>query len=221
MKLIPINLNTVRSFLIVGRGEGLVLVDAGNPGDGEKILREVRQAGYRPADISLVVLTHGHRDHVGGVVELSRDLRAKILIHSKDAHALTRREESPTVPADWKGRALEGVIPSRKAVPEKVEPDEFMEERVNLHGFGVDGEIIHTPGHTEGSLSVILDDGNAVVGDLIMGSLLLFGRASLPFFAVDLDEIKASIEKVLAAEPSKIWPSHGGPYDPEDLRRLL
>lgn len=221
MKVIPIRLGTVKSFLLVGNGSDLVLVDAGNPGDGGKIIEKVQTLGYRLKDVSLIVLTHGHRDHVGGVAELTKTLSAKVVIHERDSRALSEGKGSPTTPVRFTGRLLKPFTTDKKFPLPEDEPDRIKQGSISLKCFGIDGEIIHTPGHTFGSLSVVSENGLAVVGDLIMGQFLVFGRASLPVFAEDLPSVNASIKKVLSMGPKRIYSSHGGPFTPEDLERFV
>ncbi|HAX69802.1 MAG TPA: hypothetical protein DCY14_09360, partial [Anaerolineae bacterium] len=61
---------------------------------------------------------------------------------------------------------------------EAVEPDIILEKEMSLKNFGVDGEIVFTPGHTKGSLSVMLPNQEAIIGDVMMGGWMggnLFG----------------------------------------------
>lgn len=220
-RIVPLNLKAVKCFLLVGETGGLVLVDAGNPGDGGKIIKKVEKSGYRSQDISLIVLTHGHRDHIGGIAELNERLSARIVIHEEDAPAITRGKEAPTLPLGLKGRLLEPFTPNEKLNMQGVRPDRIIEESVNLNGFGIAGEVIHTPGHTDGSLSIVLEDGKAIVGDLVMGRFLLFGGAGLPVFATKPDSLRGSISKVLSLGVEKVYTSHGGPYRRQDLERLI
>ena len=224
LQIITLSLGMVNSFLVSEGQKNLLLVDTGNPGDGRKILNKVEEAGYRPEDISLIILTHGHRDHAGGLGELNAELNARILVGEADAGIVTGKESPELVPVGIKGRfskAIVSLIPDRRPEMEGVNLDEIGEGEVGLYGFGIDGKIVSTPGHTGGSLSVLLEDGPAIVGDLVMPKFLFFGRADLPIFAEDRKSLKSSIEKILAAEPSKIYASHGGPYTPDQLRRLL
>ncbi len=221
MDVVPISLGVVKSFLISGRGKELVLVDAGNPGDGPRIIKKVEEAGYRAKDISLIVLTHGHRDHVGGLAELEEELSARVIIHNEDATALKGGEEPGTQPARFLGSLFKLFIPKGSPPTLLEEPEEIEEDKVSLRGFGIDGEIIHTPGHTRGSISVVSDGGAAVIGDLVMGRLLVFGGASIPVFAEEKEKLKDSIRKVLSYKPEVIYTSHAGPFEREDLERIL
>ena len=228
VNVMPINLGAVKSFLLVGGKKRLVLVDTGNPDDGERIARKVEEAGYRPSDISLIILTHGHRDHVGGVSELVRISGAKVVIGKDDAPLLKGKEAPGFFPVGLKGRILKSLmsVAERMMLEEEGKADypemeEIDEEEVSLQGFGIKGKIINTPGHTSGSLSVLLQDGSVIVGDLVMGRFFTFGGASYPVFASDMGLLKHSIEKILKFGPGTIYVSHGGPYGPEDLENLL
>lgn len=221
MEVIPISLGTTRSFLLVGRKGGLVLVDAGNPGDGKRIIHAVEEAGYRPDDISLIVITHGHRDHVGGLAELQERLSVKAIVHREDVKALTEGKEPAVVPARLIGSLIEPILPERDIPLPPDKPEVIEEEKVSLKSFGFEGEVIYIPGHTFGSMGVISEDGTAVVGDLVMGRFVIYGRAVLPVFAEDLSSVRESIRKVLSRDPEIIHTSHGGPFRPGDLEEIL
>jgi len=220
MRVVPISLSFVKSFLVIGDTGELLLVDAGNPGDDKKIIKKIEDLDYDPTRVSVIVLTHGHRDHVGGLPGLANATGAKVLIHTGDADAIKNRVTPPTDPVGIKGRLLSKFADKQDPIPDTVEPDLEVEEGVNLHCFGIDGEVISTPGHTYGSLSVILDDGSAIVGDLVMGRFLAIGRVSYPVLAANLSEVKLRINKVLSCNPTKIYSSHSGPFEPDDLERL-
>jgi hydroxyacylglutathione hydrolase len=75
--------------------------------------------------------------------------------------------------------------------------------------------VIETPGHTPGSVSLLLPDGDAVVGDLLMGGFLGgLVRRSVPntaYFQEDDHEALHSLRAVLAAGARRLWVGHGGP----------
>ena len=221
MDVVPISLGIVKSFLLSGRGKELVLVDAGNPGDGSRIIEKVEEAGYRAKDISLIVLTHGHRDHAGGLAELAGELSAKVLVGSQDLGKLTGEKGPGIQPTRFLGRVFKLVLPEEEIPPLSEEPEVIEEERVSLNGFGIDGEVIPAPGHTSGSLAVVSRGGAAVIGDLVMGRLLVLGRASIPVFAEEPEKLTESIRKVLSYNPRIIYTSHAGPFKRRDLERIL
>jgi len=78
------------------------------------------------------------------------------------------------------------------------------------------GRVIPTPGYTHGSVSVFLDSGEAIVGDLVMGKLMgLLPRPGPPIVAWDLERNLESVRQLVALSPRVVYVGHGGPF--EDL----
>ena len=91
----------------------------------------------------------------------------------------------------------------------------------SLDEFQIDGKIIHTPGHTAGSISLLLDSGEAFVGDLAMSG---FPRLSGPgpfVLGDDLKTMKRSWQSLLDEGARRIYPSHGKPFDAEVFKKYL
>ena len=92
-----------------------------------------------------------------------------------------------------------------------------MDDGLDLHPYGVDGRAIATPGHTPGSVSVLLDSGEAIVGDLFGGGrlvgLLQPGRPRYHHWYTDLNTAKASITRVMNTGPIRVFVGHGGPLE--------
>jgi glyoxylase-like metal-dependent hydrolase (beta-lactamase superfamily II) len=90
-------------------------------------------------------------------------------------------------------------------------------DEMSLQAFGVDGKVLFTPGHTAGSISVLLSSGEAIVGDLLMGGWLggMFrsGQPGYPYFADELGQIQSSVRKLLDLRATKFFVGHGGPLD--------
>ena len=77
-------------------------------------------------------------------------------------------------------------------------PDILIDDELSLEEFGVKGRAIFTPGHTPGSISIILDSGEAIVGDLVNGAPF-----KGPLFASDISKSKESFERKMSFEPKK------------------
>lgn len=106
-----------------------------------------------------------------------------------------------------------------------VRPDILLPDELDMKAFGVDGKVVYTPGHTAGSISVLLSTGEAIVGDLLMGGWLggLFrsGQPSYPYYADDLGQIRASVKRLLNFGATKFFVGHGGPLDAGRVRGWL
>ncbi|MDI7275327.1 MAG: hypothetical protein QME94_05075, partial [Anaerolineae bacterium] len=96
------------------------------------------------------------------------------------------------------------------------------DEGLPLDPYGVPGDILHTPGHTAGSVSVVLRDGSAIVGDLAMSGFPALRRhAGLPIVADDLDAVAASWRRLLAQGVVTAYPGHGRPFPAEGMRPIV
>ncbi|MFZ4617749.1 MAG: MBL fold metallo-hydrolase [Rectinemataceae bacterium] len=183
----------------------VVVVDPG--GDGERIIRFLEDRRFEPV---LIALTHGHLDHTAAVPELVAAARAKgrelpIAIQSRDKCWLGEKGEETN-------RALFAAIGASDffsalwaALPEA---DILVEGGQTLPGTG--WEVIHTPGHTAGSMCLY----HAGQGFLISGDTLFrdgVGRTDGP----DSDEaaLRQSIAGKLFSLPpgTKVFPGHGAP----------
>ncbi len=220
LSIIPIKLGAVKSFII--RGNKAVIVDTGYPGNGEKILDALRENDIEPSDVSLIIITHGHIDHYGSADELRKLTGAPIGMHRADAEYLKKGINYIGVPIGLAGRLFKSLL-IRKDEPiyKALEVDIAFETDIDLKDFGIDGRIIHTPGHTAGSVSVILSDRTAIIGDLLMGGILRKRTPHLPLFANDLSQLKESIRRVLSLSPKVIHASHGSPFTKEFVERLV
>jgi hydroxyacylglutathione hydrolase len=216
--VVPIRLGIVSAFLISG-GDAAVLVDTGFRGSQGRILKAASAAGIEPEHISLIVLTHGHSDHFGSAAPLRRRTGAPIAIHTLDAHAMRQGANPPLRPMTGLGRLLLPVARIGELRADPAEPDILLDGDLDLAAYGVDGRLIHTPGHTPGSMSVVLPGGDVIVGDLLMGGLVRPHRPDYPFVGDDRAAIDESIGRILDLAPRRILTSHGGPLDPAAVQR--
>jgi len=214
---IPLRIST--AFLV--QDDSCILIDTGCPREEDRIEAALLKEGVRLADLKLLLHTHAHFDHCGSTSELKKRASAPVAVHHRDAPLLRAGQTPALRPIHWAGTLLKPFV--QNAVFPPVEPDIVFGEEVALHPFGVRGRILFTPGHTPGSLSVLLEDGAALVGDLMMGGYLggrlLPSRPCYHYFADDLAELHASIKKLLDHGPTIIYPAHGGPLRPEDVRQ--
>lgn len=222
VRIDPIRLGVTRCALI--RGEGAVLVDAGVPGKGAAFARALARLGVVPAEIRLVVMTHGHFDHVGSARAISAMTGAPIAMREPDRGWLERgRAPLPPGGTTW-GRimlvGLRALAPLVRIEPAAVEIA-IGDEGLDLAPFGLAGRVIPTPGHTAGSVSVLLPGGEALVGDLAMNGFPMRRGPGVPIFADDFEQVRAGWRTLLDAGATTIFPAHGEPFPAEVLRRAL
>jgi glyoxylase-like metal-dependent hydrolase (beta-lactamase superfamily II) len=184
---------------------GLVLVDAGSRGNERKILRCIRSLGRD--DLRLIFITHAHLDHYGSAVALRRLTGAPIAIHRADAGAM-RRAESPLGSVRGRGKLVLVLLHLFRTflAPEPTPADILLDEGEDLSSFGLDAVVVHTPGHTPGSSSLLVEKRLAFVGDLLSTS----GHPHVQrFYATDWSLIQASLARIQALKPEWVYTGHG------------
>ncbi|WP_340820708.1 MBL fold metallo-hydrolase [Methanolobus sp. WCC4] len=215
--VIPVPLKMTTAFLV--KGEGIILVDSGFPESEDTIIGKLDELDIAPEEVSLIVLTHAHPDHAGSASALRERTGAKVLIHRLDADKLRNGTQGELNSIRFVGRIMKPFFEREKMNKfPPVEPDIIIGSTFDLSDYGIKGEVIHTPGHTPGSVSVILENGDAIVGDLIVPSLLS-NKPNFPFWADDRSALKKSIQKVVSYRPERVYIAHfGGPYSSSELK---
>lgn len=171
-----------------GSGWRLVLLDCGLPAEAGLLWRRIRSLGYGPEDVTDILVTHHHVDHVGGLAQLARWTGARVHAHPADADII--RHATPRPPADpstWAGRALSNRIPP--PAPRAPVHTAFADgQRLSLAG-GI--QVLHTPGHTLGHCAFLLerDGGTVFTGDAV---LRVADRITVPI-PLALNEDRAAV----------------------------
>lgn len=207
-----IYLGNVSCFLLYRKREAL-LVDCGNRGSEKKILDTLQQLNLEPEMIRLLILTHVHFDHAGSARQIKERTGCRIVVHRSEADRL--RQGRTPIPGGtrWKARALValGRIFRRRIMRfTGVEPDILVDEEMDLAPYGFRGTLIHTPGHTPGSMVVWLEEGDLLAGDTFFG---LEGRLHFPPFAENLPMLMKSWEKLRSLSATTVYPAHGKSFE--------
>jgi endoribonuclease LACTB2 len=135
--------------------DGRLLVDCGWPNTLPQFAAQMKRKGIAPSEIKYVLATHFHPDHAGLIQEF-KELGAHLILLENQLAALQPDsfKSAPGIPTFVRVSERNNILLT------------FAESRRFLASLGLAGEVIPTPGHTDDSLTLILDEGCAFTGDL-------------------------------------------------------
>lgn len=206
----------INAFLIIN-DQNCILVDSGLPNTESKVEKALKSNGLTFKDITLIVVTHAHIDHAGNA-RLIRELsKAPIVAHEGDLPFLKGQAPMTFCTTGWFGRLfLKTGLITKSYAP--FEPDILLKnhEVFDLTSFGIPAMAKHTPGHTAGSISVILENKEALVGDLVSSGILLGGiirthHAKRPPFEDDPHRVSHELQGMVRSGVETFHMGHGGP----------
>lgn len=198
-------------YLLTGSG-GSILADACISSDAARIYRRIKKRNVR-----LIVLTHGHPDHIGAAAELARRLHVPIAMSRKDAalleapagrtlHSHTFFGRILALSADWSLRPKAAV---------RLVPDIWLEDGQDLTEYGVEARVVSLSGHTEGSVGLLADGDDFIVGDALFHIL----RPTAAMLYENREQMEKSIERILRSGAGYLYPGHGSPFPVEKFTR--
>ncbi|MEP6940308.1 MAG: MBL fold metallo-hydrolase [Rudaea sp.] len=173
-----------------------ILIDSGLPTTFDLLCAALADAGLRPDDLDLVVLSHEHIEHSGGAVQLARC--CPIAAHHLAANKLALRDEFTVM-----SRAFAAQI-------DAFQIDILLEHGCCIDAGGVALHVIHTPGHCSGSICLlepsrrILFSAGTIMANGILGGVLGSGNAS---------DYISSLEKLASLRIDYLMPGHGNASD--------
>lgn len=208
------------SSYLIETHSGLFLVDAGFLGHERIVARKVASLGRSMSDLALALVTHGHPDHVGGLSAMQRTTQLPVACHARHEDAIAEGLTIVSPGMWWGSRVYERV--ALLAVPlmglGRVSRTVALADGERLDGFGLAGRAVHTPGHSTGCISLLLDDDTAFVGDLAQGSRIPgVTPIERPSMAEHPELVLGSWRKLLAQGARRFYPAHGSPFTAEDL----
>lgn len=220
--IIPIGLGFGTCYVL--KGDGVIAIDAGQPNKSETFRQGLQRAGMVPEDVGLILLTHAHWDHMGSARDLKRITGAPLAVHAREAEWVETGNPLPPPGATTWGRVLTSVLrlmaPFIRVPPATVDR-RLGDHETSLEEFGIRGTVVPTPGHSPGSVSVVLESGEAFVGDAAMNRFPLRLSPGLPVLADDLAQVVRSWGALLKHPVRMIYPAHGPPFPVEVMHEAL
>jgi hydroxyacylglutathione hydrolase len=225
-EVVQYTLGMSNGFFVKDRG--LIAVDCGSELGREPFLDVCERHGITPRDISLLVVSHGHVDHFVNMDEMRAITGAPLMCHKNAARPLREALYPDVRPRNAAGRFIwDSRDPSEEPVPvlHPMEPDLLVEGTVDLSGWGIQGRLVETPGHSDSCMSLVLDSGEAIVGDLVVEDPR-DGSATVAYFCLS-DDLEAANRQVFASVASLLdvadsfYCGHGGPYTKAEVNEAL
>jgi hydroxyacylglutathione hydrolase len=200
--------------------KGTILIDCGPPNKLGNFMKSLRSASIDPKQIKLIINTHGHYDHIGSAKVIKDTTGAQIAMHEPDKEWL-EKAINPIIPGVTVWGKLLSKIPIKPHIAETSVDIKLDDEDFSLTPFGIHGKVIYTPGHTIGSVSVLLETGDAFVGDLAMSGFPLRLNPGLPVFAEDIERVKENIKLLVQRGARTFYPGHGKPFLADMVMKFL
>jgi hydroxyacylglutathione hydrolase len=204
---------------LVKNHDAALLVDAGPLKSSDMVTLAIINSGTDLRQIKGIVMTHTHKDHSQALLKFKETTRAPVMVHQLEAENLEQGYTPIPIGTvlttriiSWMGRTYGSQWPYYPPV----KPDILLQDKFDLQSYGIDGYIIHTPGHTAGSVSLILAEGSAFVGDSLMGTAI---TTVMPIFANDIPTLYKSWKILLDTGSEIFYPSHGQPLTRMQLER--
>jgi ribonuclease/clavin/mitogillin len=176
------------NYYVIGAGKNRLLVDVGWPGTMGKLLAMLRRKGIAIDEIRHLLATHYHPDHAGLVQEV-KNAGVRLMVMEGQGEAIPRLKQ-------WMKPEMHYVDIDLRDNTEV----RLAESRTFLAKLGIAGEVVSTPGHSEDSVTLVLDSGEAFTGDLQ-------GEARAD--EADLATVKNSWAKIRALNVRTVHPGHG------------
>lgn len=176
------------NYYVLGQGSHRLIIDVGWPGTLPKLLANFKRMDIDVSEISYLLVTHFHPDHAGLVQDV-KGLGVRYILPDVQYPGihLLRTYMNPSLPFK------DIILTDNLNLP-------LAESRSFLKQIGISGSIINTPGHTDDSVSVVLDDGAAFTGDLLFPNM------------VDVDKLETvtrSWNAIRSLNARIIYPGHG------------
>ncbi len=188
---------------IVAENGNAILVDTGRKKYREKILKKCRDF-----HVNLIVLTHGHMDHCQNAAYLANTLHIPIAMSEKDSNLIPDNRRQSLMAKTFLGKiVLAASLKSfEKDSLEAFEPNIHLRTGDDLKAYGIDARVIELPGHTNGSIGLVIED-KLFVGDALMN--MFYPTTSMLY--TDEQQMLLSAGRISELGEKTIYFGHGGP----------
>jgi glyoxylase-like metal-dependent hydrolase (beta-lactamase superfamily II) len=189
-------------------GDSLTLVDTGVPDTAARVIDTIERLGRPLGALRQIILTHGHADHTGSAADLAARTGAAVLAHALDAPIIRGESDMcPPILSDLERPYAEQAASRVMPAPHCAVTRELTDgDRIDV---GSGATVIHTPGHTPGSIALHFEgDGLLICGDAVAS---LNGRPIVGFFNCDPAQATRSFARLAELDFDTAYFGHGTP----------
>lgn len=226
MKIINVG-NRINNNYIIKLRKGYLLIDTGYSEQFKSFCRKLSKNDIELKDISYILLTHAHDDHAGYLNEILDNSDAKVILHKEAVERLKKGQNifsggctSYLALTFCRVMKLLGKGEHRFLKVDRADRyivlDQYTQPIIEDE---LSGQIINLPGHTIDSIGLLLKDGSLFCGDAAMNGFPSMNRIII--WIENLSDYMKSWKAMIRCKPSKIYPSHGNPFDKEDLNKNI
>ena len=189
--------------------EGLTLVDTGLPGSSAQVTNFIHSLGRSVAEISLIIITHNHFDHAGGLAELRKLTKAGVAVHQADIADTEGQSPYPRgirrlLRIPFFAALRRRFLLSPDDVDIQLEGGEVLEPLGGLR-------VVHTPGHTPGSISLYSPQNRLLIVGDALGKRRRGLRLPPKMASTDLTQAIDSVRKIAQLDFDILCFGHGRP----------
>ena len=209
---LPLNLGSVNCYLVKNETDN-ILIDTWGSNKRHDLENELDRAGCQPGNLNLIVLTHGDFDHTGNAAYLRKKFGTKIAMHSADSGMAEQGDMF------WNRNKPNFVIklmtPILLRFPKSdwFKADLFIEAGFDLSEYGFVAKVISIPGHSKGSIGILMADGDLFCGDLLENT----DKPALNSIMDDVETASTSVEKLKGYQINTVYPGHGMPFQMDEF----
>ena len=216
---LPYRLGGVNCYLLEADGS-YILIDTRSSNKRTELEQELERDGCKSGNLRLIILTHGDFDHTGNAAYLRKKFNSKIAMHYDDLGMVERGDLffNRRTGNFFLKLLIKMLIPIFFGFgkSERFKPDFYLDDAYNLCEYGLDAKVIHIPGHSKGSIGILVSSGDLFCGDLFTNG----GKADQPNLNSIIDDkvvANESVEKLKSLKVNTVYPGHGNPFAMDTL----
>ena len=213
IKILTFHYLTYTNCYLVKSNKAFILIDTGYSTSRKDLDKQLEDAGCTPKNLKLILITHGHFDHTGNCVFLREKYGAQIAMHKGDVQMVETGDMFYNKNIIMRTLTKILFFFLLRGTFETFTPDIILEDKHDLTPHGLKAEIIHLPGHSNGSIGILTTNNDLICGDLLIN----LKKPHKNTLIENQEELDASIEQIMSLGIDTVYPGHGKPFPMEQF----